>query len=79
MFKVRDRVIYTSGNFGDYIRNPVWGGECGEIIGTITGIDGVYFNVDWDNGEDNSYRREDIKLYVKPFDNEDDFNKYYIK
>lgn len=68
-FKKGDRVKYTSGNHGDYLNNPKWGGCCGQIAGTIRNELGsgylpsdLVIDVKWDNGETNLYRERDLEL-----------------
>ncbi len=66
MLEKGDRVIYTSEEYGDEIDNPLWGGEYGEVIGTVTGVNTNprYFNVTWDNEETNEYEPGDLDLYI---------------
>jgi len=69
MFKVDDRVIYTSGVHGDHKSNPLWGGAYGKVIGTITNIDArlvtSWIGISWDIGSFNVYRKGDIELYKR--------------
>ena len=80
-FKINDRVIYTSGKYGDFPNNPLWNGEQGRVIGTLAdNIEAdeydVFARVEWDNGTVNSYLMNDIILeneepvYCNPFDDE---------
>jgi len=64
-FKVGDRVIYISGNFGDSLSNPLWNGKYGQIVGTIIEKkeEGFPFRVEWDNGHVNTYRYGDLELW----------------
>lgn len=64
-FKVGDKVKYTSDNFGDYDRNPLWGGLYGKLVGIITNHSDGWYDVSWDNGETNSYNEEDLELVKK--------------
>ena len=72
-FKVGSRVKYVSGKYIDVDWNPLWGGKCGKILGTIVRISAaedqhsmldVY--VEWDNGQSNSYKRRDLELIHNP-------------
>ena len=54
------RVKYVSGVHGDYRSNPLWGGEFGHVVGTITGDPGM-IEVFWDNDELNSYNATDLE------------------
>ena len=63
--KIGDKVKYTSGAFGDSKYNPLWGGECGNVIGTIVCNDHqpvFIYKVDWGNST-NSYKDGDVELY----------------
>ena len=64
-FKVGSRVIYTSGNFGDAVNNPLWNGKYGQIVGTIIEVkdEGFPLRVRWDNGWENTYRYEDLEIW----------------
>ena len=64
-FKVGSRVIYTSGNFGDSLSNPLWNGKYGQIVGTIIEKkeEGFPLRVEWDNGYVNTYRYGDLELW----------------
>jgi len=79
MFKVGDRVAYTSGRHGDSRYNPLWGGVHGYTVGTIyyRYINACY--VVWDNEFKNSYEDGTLTPYVSINENEDDFNKYCLK
>lgn len=63
-FAVGDRVMYTSGSHGDRLNNPLWGGNSGEIEGTITKIQdsSLKYRVVWDNERTNTYGDHDIEL-----------------
>jgi hypothetical protein len=66
-FKKGDKVKYVSGKHGDYSGNPLWGGNCGCVAGIFMGDIGTgdYYDVIWDNGEQNCYRLEDLELVEK--------------
>lgn len=59
-FKAGDRVKYVSNKYEDCESNPLWGGKCGKIAGTVKHIN--WIEVYWDNGELNEYYPEDLKL-----------------
>jgi len=63
-FKLGNKVKYTSGKWGDEIKNPLWGGIYGKIGGTISYVSENFESVDatWDNGEINTYDNEDLEL-----------------
>ena len=61
-FNIGDRVKYVSGQYEDYKNNPLWGGVCGHVIGTVCDVYGrTGFDVDWDNGTHNGYEGEDLE------------------
>jgi hypothetical protein len=71
MFEIGDRVIYTSGRHEDFDMNPLWGGNQGNIVGTILDFENDYdgarwMRVLWDNREENTYEDEDLELYFQP-------------
>ena len=64
--KIGDRVIYISGNYTAEENNPLVDTEY-FCKGTITDYDEdrnmiCPYRVDWDNGNVNSYREEDLQL-----------------
>jgi len=73
-FRIGQIVIYISGDWGDTIFNPLWGGNCGKIKGKINKIIKYTWSchplskwdlgikVEWENGRRNSYRVEDLEL-----------------
>jgi len=64
MFKVGNRVIYTSGVRGDASSNPLWGGAYGKIVGTIIKFDlNKWISVVWDHNSSNVYKEKDLELY----------------
>jgi hypothetical protein len=63
-------VKYTSGDEGDSIQNPLWGGTHGEIKGKVTNIDRTEDTdypicVDWENKESNQYTEDDLEIITK--------------
>lgn len=60
MFKVGNKVRYTSNSWEDCNNNPLWGGSQGQVVGTIYEIND-WIRVNWDNGESNAYRKEDLE------------------
>lgn len=63
MFKLGDRVIYTSGRWGSEPSNPLWP-EHGGVVGTIIerGVDS--YRIQWDNGKKNcAYENSDLQLF----------------
>jgi hypothetical protein len=67
MFKVGDRVKLVTALYGDSLNNPVWGGVCGKIVGTVKEISnkGLPIKVNWDNGEYDYYKEKALKLIIK--------------
>jgi len=67
MFKVGDRVKLVTALYRDSLDNPVWGGVCGKIVGTVKEISnkGLPIKVNWDNGEYNDYMKEDLELIIE--------------
>ena len=62
-YKKGDRVKYVSGNWGDKETNPLWGGECGKIAGTISSKTEFSYRVEWENKLTNSsYTDDDLEL-----------------
>ena len=76
IFTKNTRVILTTRYHGDNLRNPVWNGEHGRIVGTVTAIVEVQFDgysddeyiytVKWDNNKNNMYRDGDLNFYTQP-------------
>jgi len=67
LFKVGDRVRYVSGAHGEEWANPLWGGEQGNIAGTVDEAHGGQryvgdIGVTWDNDAHNSYCADDLDL-----------------
>lgn len=65
-----DKVIYVSGSHGDAHNNPLWGGECGQIKGTVVDLpkkseSSEWVKVKWDNGSFNSYQNRDLAYAEK--------------
>ncbi len=60
-----DRVIYTSRRYVDSSHNPLWNGQYGKIVGTITSVSEgeMCYSVKWDNENHNYYRIDDLTLY----------------
>jgi len=71
-FKEGDVVKYVTNHYGDDRYNPRWGGSQGKIAGVISIVTEYgNYNVDWDNGHNNSsYIDEDLELIkpMKPID-----------
>jgi hypothetical protein len=70
MFKVGDKVKYVSGEYGDEIANPLWGGINGKIEGVVVkkeifDLDSLPIQVHWSNGFDNDYRPIDLEHIKK--------------
>lgn len=64
-FKVGDRIKYTSNRHSDHESNPLWGGCCGYVIGSIYEITALVtcpIKVNWDNNLSNSYYETDLEL-----------------
>jgi hypothetical protein len=62
---VGDKVKYVSGRFGDCAYNPLWGGSCGRVVGTVSNKHSLHIQVMWNNGKRNSYEKSDLQL-IKP-------------
>lgn len=64
VLKVGDRVIYTRliSIYGDTESNPLWGGRCGFIAGTVIEVHGTTLSVSWDNGYRNGYIKGQLDL-----------------
>jgi hypothetical protein len=64
-FNVDDRVVYTSGNFGNETYNPLFDPD-DPVVGTVIEIeantwdDEPWYFVEWDNGTSNQYHAEDL-------------------
>lgn len=63
-FKIGDRVKYISGQWMEGNDNPLWGGMCGYIVGTITELklEDNALRVQWDNGSSNNYYESDLDI-----------------
>lgn len=64
-FEKGDIVKLITYKWGDEPFEPVWGGDQGYIEGEVTGVDknvDYPVNVDWDNGESETYAHEDLAL-----------------
>ena len=67
-FKIGDKVKYISNHYTDSQSNPKWGGNEGEVAGTITEEEAPNsWCIKWDNGEKNSgYKNTDLELINPP-------------
>ncbi len=64
-FKIGDRVKLITDKWEDGKHNPLWGGECGKVVGTViktmnTNYQDFAYNIKWDNGGLNSYHIDDV-------------------
>ena len=66
-FKVGDRVKLVAEEYSDSPKNPVWGGKCGKIEGTVDHINGTHLpiKVIWNNRKSNVYKEKDLELITE--------------
>jgi len=62
-----DRVILITNRWGDDNNNPVFNGEHGFIVGTVSKLWGRWISVNWDNRYHNSYKTANLAVYVGPY------------
>jgi len=68
-FKLKDKVIYTSGSYDDHENDPLWGGKHGYQIGEVVRIEdqGLSIKVRWDKSRINTYKPIDLEYaYTNP-------------
>ena len=63
-FKIGDRVVYVSGDWGCSRNDPLLGTEF-ECVGSIKKVAGRECDVLWDNGVLNFYYDKDLSLKLK--------------
>lgn len=68
VIEVKDRVVFTKmDSGGDNEKNPLWGGKCGFIVGSVYEADqeGNHpVKVRWDNGATNAYKAVSLEHYT---------------
>ena len=74
-----DRVKLVSNRYGDALNNPVWGGLCGEVEGSITEVTSTgTLIVAWGNGKKNLYSPETLSL-ILPHDYNTNPNQAFLR
>ena len=64
-FVVGARVVFFSNPSGYVLRrsNPLWNGEEGKVVGTISSIGSNNMGINWDNGTSDDYDSVCIRLH----------------
>lgn len=67
-FAVKDQVVLITTRHKKQHSNPVWGGEYGNVVGTVAinnrdSDESLQYEVAWDNGDSNVYAAKDLKSY----------------